>query len=167
MTTIRKLLTIDFQTITNAFTEIGWNKPVELFEKYFQEESQGLRFCFIAFHDDIFSGYCTLVKESGYEYGNIGKIPEISDLNVLPDFRNKGIGALLIQKCEEVAKEFSNKIGLGVGLTTDYANAFNLYLKLGYKLDGNGIAYNGKTLKYGESTVVDDALNLYLTKNLS
>lgn len=32
-------------------------------------------------------------------------IPEISDLNVLPDYRKQGIGTTLVQVCEQAAKE--------------------------------------------------------------
>ncbi len=161
---IRKLTKEDFQVISQAFAEIGWNKPISLFEKYSQDEVDGARFCLVATYDGNFAGYVTLLKISGYEYGNFGRIPEISDLNVLPRFRNNGIGTALIQKCEAIAREFSDNIGLGVGLTADYSNALNLYLKLGYKFDGNGIAYNGKTLQFGANTTLDDALNLYLIK---
>ncbi|MDA0617456.1 MAG: GNAT family N-acetyltransferase [Proteobacteria bacterium] len=164
MTKLRKLEKQDYEVISNAFTNIGWNKPVELFERYFEEQLQGLRFCFVAFCDDTFVGYTTLLKTSKYEYFASGSIPEISDLNVLPNFRKQGIGTTLIKECEKIAKEFSDKIGLGVGLTADYANALNLYLKLGYHFDNKGIAYCGRTLSYNQSAIVDDELNLYLIK---
>jgi GNAT superfamily N-acetyltransferase len=166
MINLRKLETKDFKVISNAFTDIGWNKQVELFEKYFEEQLEGLRFCFVAFCNHNFAGYTTLLTTSKYEYFASGSIPEISDLNVLPNFRKQGIGAILINECEKTAKKFSNKIGLGVGLTADYANALNLYLKLGYKFDRNGVAYCGKTLHFNQSMTVDDELNLYLIKKM-
>lgn len=163
---LRKLETQDFEIISNAFSEIGWNKPVGLFEEYFKEQLQGLRVCFIVFCDDNFAGYTTLLKTSKYEHFINCDVPEISDLNVLPKFRKQGIGTALINDCEKTAKEFSNNIGLGVGLTADYANALNLYLKLGYHFDNKGIAYCGRTLSYNQSAIVDDELNLYLIKVL-
>ena len=41
MINLRKLETQDFEVISNAFADIGWNKPVELFEKYFEEQLEG------------------------------------------------------------------------------------------------------------------------------
>ncbi len=166
MINLRKLETKDFKVISNAFTDIGWNKQVELFEKYFEEQFAGLRFCFVAFCNHNFAGYTTLLKTSKYEHFVINNTPEISDLNVIPKFRNQGIGATLIKECESATKEFSDKIGLGVGLTADYSSALNLYLKLGYRLDNKGIAYCGKTLHFNQSMTVDDELNLYLIKKM-
>ena len=166
MIKLRKLEKQDFEVISSAFSCIGWNKSVELFDGYFQEQLAGLRFCFLALYDDNFAGYTTLLKTSKYEHFISHNIPEISDLNVLPNFKNQGIGTALIKECEKTAKEFSDKIGLGVGLTADYSNALNLYLKLGYKFDGKGIAYCGKTLSYNKSSIIDDELNLYLMSDI-
>ena len=164
-----KFLQIEYcEIISNAFRHIGWNKPVELFQQYHSEQSQGLRHCFVSLVNDDFTGYCTIVRQSKYENFAIQHIVEISDLNVLPLHQNCGIGTQLIQECEKYAKEVlkMDKIGLGVGLTSDYSNALNLYIKLGYQFDELGIAYSGKTLKYGETITIDDELNLYLTKKL-
>ena len=134
MIKIRKLERQDFEIISNAFTDIRWSKSVDLFEWYFKKQLQQLRFCFVAFCHDNFAGYTTLLKTSKYEHFINCNVPEISDLNVLPNFRKQGVGTTLINECEKTSKEFSNKIGLGVGLTTDYSKALNLYLKLGYHL---------------------------------
>ena len=154
----------NFQVIHQAFAQIAWEKPIALFEQYYQEQERDERFCFVAYQDEIFSGYVTLLKNSKYHNFARQNIFEISDLNVLPAFRKQGIGTALIKKCEETAKNLKAQIGLGVGLTADYADALRLYLKLGYELDNLGIAYDGKTLNYGEKTIVDDELNLYLIR---
>ena len=73
--TLRKLERADFKIITNAFSDIGYNKPIELFEKYFIESLADERVCFVSFCDDNFAGYVTLLKVSGYKYGKIGNIP--------------------------------------------------------------------------------------------
>lgn len=164
---IRPLNINDFNVISGEFAAIGWNKPISLFERYYVEQVNGLRFCYVAFVENNFAGYITLLKKSKYIHFMGNNIPEISDLNVLPKFRNKGMGTSLISECENITKEFSNTIGLGVGLTTDYSDAMRLYLKLGYRFDGKGLAYCGKALQYGTSTIVDDELNLYLQKDLS
>ena len=165
---IRELNHHDCGVISGAFFAIGWNKPVELLQKYHQEQESGLRQCFVAFENDNFLGYCTILRKSKYEHFATKEIAEISDLNILPSHQSRGIGAQLVQECEKYVKTTlkMNKIGLGVGLTSDYSNALNLYLKLGYQFDGYGVAYCGKTLKYGETTTVDDEMNLYLIKNI-
>jgi len=165
---IRELNHHDCEKLHKSFSAIGWSKPVELFQRYHKEQVEALRRCYIAFINDDFAGYCTILRKSKYEHFATKKIAEISDLNVLPLYQKRGIGMQLIQECEKYAKVALNSkiIGLGVGLTADYSNALNLYLKLGYQFDGHGIAYCGKTLKYGETTTVDDEMNLYLTKNI-
>jgi hypothetical protein len=37
MIKLRELEKQDFEVISNAFTDIEWNKPMELFERYFEE----------------------------------------------------------------------------------------------------------------------------------
>lgn len=165
---IRELNHHDCEKLHKSFSVIGWNKPVELFQKYHKEQEIGLRECYVAFVNDDFAAYCTILRKSKYEHFATKEIAEISDLNVLPSHQKCEIGTQLIQECEKYAKVALNSkiIGLGVGLTADYSNALNLYLKLGYQFDGYGVAYCGKTLKYGETTTVDDEMNLYLTKNI-
>ena len=165
---LKSLQIEDCEIISNAFRDIGWNKPVELFQQYHDEQSQALRHCYVAFHNNNFMGYTTLLYVSKYKNFISNDIPEISDLNILPIFRKKGLGTALINECEKTAKQKLNagSIGLGVGLTADYSDALSLYLKLGYCFDKKGIAYSGKTLEYNSKTIVDDELNLYLTKTL-
>ncbi len=165
---LKSLQIEDCEIISNAFRDIGWNKPVELFQQYNDEQSQGLRHCYVALYDDKIAGYTTLLRTSKYEFFQRNNIPEISDLNILPIFQKKGLGTALINECEKTAIQQLNagSIGLGVGLTADYSDALSLYLNLDYCFDKKGIAYSGKTLEYNSKTIVDDELNLYLTKKL-
>ena len=88
----------------------------------------------VAFVNEKFAGYVTLKWQSDYKLFADDNIPEISDLYVLPGFRNKGIGSALIEKCEEHAAERSNivgigiGIGIGIGLYSDYGSAQRLGL---------------------------------------
>ncbi len=124
----------------------------------------------MAFEGEEFAGYVTLLNNSKYQDFALKQIPEISDLNVLPKFRKRGFGSALITKCEDLVRLDQGRkikiIGLGVGLTKDYADAMRLYLKLGYNFDENGIAYGGSILSYGDKISIDDELNLYLIKIL-
>lgn len=157
----------DIEEIVQAFCSIGWNKPKAIYETYFKEQSQGMRTIFIAKANGYFCGYVTIKWEADHYFFKENSIAEISDLNVLPDYRNQGIGTTLIQFCEKAAKERGfNSIGLGVGLTADYGPAQKLYIHLGYIPDGLGLFYQNSPVPYGNQTVADDYLVIYLFKKI-
>ena len=157
----------DLDEIAAAFHSIGWDKPRSLYENYLLQQSQGTRSVIIARENGKFCGYVTIKWLSDYSNFKQQNIPEVVDLNVLPTFRNKGIGSKLIKACETMAAErgYTN-IGLGVGMTVDYGHAQRLYVQLGYIPDGCGINYKGQALHYSDLVPVDDDLVLYFTKQL-
>lgn len=155
----------DIEEIVLAFKEIGWDKPKSLYDLYLKESEQRIRTVFVARYNGKFCGYVTVKWKSAYQVFSYNNIPEISDLNVLPEFRKKGIGTQLIRKCEHIAKEFGYKeIGLGVGMTADYGNAQRLYHKLGFIPDGNGLHYKSSVVNYAETVKADDDLVIYQKK---
>lgn len=94
-------------------------------------------------------------------------IPEIQDLNVAAEARQKGIATALIQKFEELAREKSCEyIGVSVGLTKDRGPAQRLYAKRGYLPDGNGVTYDRQPVSHGQHLSIDDDLCLMLIKGL-
>ena len=116
MFSIQILQPSDIDVIIEAFIKSRWNiKTKSLFEKYLQEQQQGIRICYIAYLGEQFTGYVTLKWKSEYPYFATHKIPEISDLNVLPFFRSQGIGSALLDKCENTASSKTNFVGIGVG----------------------------------------------------
>jgi GNAT superfamily N-acetyltransferase len=137
----------DIPSIVTAFTAIGWNKPASIYEKYLKEQEVGQRVVWIAWNQDNFAGYVTLLWKSKYEHFQVADIPEISDLNVLPQYRCQGIGSKLLDLAEKESRSKSNQVGLGVGLYEDYGNAHKLYLTRGYMPDGRGITYRNGTVK--------------------
>ena len=80
---IRALEDYDIPLMANAFSQIGWNKPASLFQKYLNEQQASERFVWVAFNQDEFLGYVT----SEYLPFQKENIPEIKDLNVLPIYR--------------------------------------------------------------------------------
>lgn len=166
--TILSALTLsDIDEIVLAFKTIGWNKPATIYLNYLQEQYEEKRLIFLAKINKKFAGYITLNLQPHYSYLKNKNIPEIADLNVLPSFRQQGIGTYLINHCEKIAKEKNNsQIGLGVGLTADYSDALRLYIKLAYQPDGQGISYQNTILKYGDYTNVNDDLLLHFIKTL-
>lgn len=167
MLNIRLLTDVDIPLIVSAFSNIGWNKPVSLFQKYLQEQQLGTKFVWISFIDGHFSGYVTLELSSEYQPFYEKQIPEIKDLNVLPHFRNQGIGSSLLKEAENKAKNYSAYVGIGVGLFSDYGDAQKLYVKKGYIPDGKGVTYQYKPVKWECGYKMDDNLVLWFTKKLN
>ncbi len=161
---IRNLQQTDIPMIVEHFARHHWPKPVSTFEKYLHEQEAGFRTIWLAFDDAQFAGYITLAATSLYPPFNEKQIPEIMDLNVLPPFRNKGIGSLLIATAELEAFKKSNIVGIGVGLYKDYGSAQKLYIGRGYQPDGLGLTYDYQTIKPGKTVCLDDDLVLWFTK---
>ncbi len=157
----------DLNEVVAAFDKIGWNKPIATYEKYLEEQTMGERSIFIAKCHDKFCGYITLKWQSEYLPFKDKDIPEISDLNVLPEYRKHGIGTQLIQACERLGKQKGKiVIGIGVGLTEDYGSAQRLYFKLGYMPNGKGLHYQNNPVPHGTSVTADDDLTIFLIKEL-
>ena len=168
---IRPLIRKDIAVISEAFNQIGWNKPASLFEGYLKEVEQGARLVWMAHLHDQFAGYVTLNWQSQYESFAAARIPEIMDLNVLPPFRKVGVGSMLLDIAEKEAATKSEVVGIGVGLYAGadggYGSAQRLYVKRGYIPDGKGITYNYQPAIPGNSYPLDDDLVLWFTKKLS
>ena len=168
---IRPLIREDIIAISEAFKQIGWNKPASLFEGYLKEQEAGERLVWVAHFKGEFAGYVTLKWQSQYPSFKAQNIPEIMDLNVLPSFRKMGIGSLLLDAAEKEATTRSDIIGIGVGLYAGedggYGSAQKLYIKRGYITDGKGVTYNYEPTIPGNSYLLDDDLVLWFTKKLS
>jgi len=113
---IRPLREDDPATMAVAFQRIGWKKTEAQYRRYLEEQAAGRRVCRVAFADGRFAGYVTLNWQSTYpSFAEFG-IPEIQDLNVLPEFRRHGIASRLLDHVEALAGERSSVVGIGVGL---------------------------------------------------
>jgi ribosomal protein S18 acetylase RimI-like enzyme len=161
---IRLLQEEDIEPIATAFQNIGWNKPPSQYQRYLLEQQEGHRMVLVAFDDDRFAGYLTVVWSSDYQPFRAENIPEIQDLNVLPQVRRMGVGTQLMTKAEELIAERSSVAGIGVGMTGDYGAAQRLYVRRGYKPDGSGLVWRNEAVKYGQQIIVDDDLVLYFVK---
>lgn len=157
----------DIRTIVSDFEKNELPKPRSTFDTYLKEQSSGDRIAWVVYEGDQFAGYVTLSWKSKYKPFRDKNIPEIMDLNVLPPFRGKGVGASLLDKAELVAAQKCPSIGIGVGLYPDYGSAQRIYVKRGYIPDGNGITYNYKFVEPGAHVCLDDDLVLWFTKELN
>lgn len=157
----------DISLLVTEFTRHHWDKPQSTFDLYWHEQNINERIMWVAFHNGQFAGYVTLKWESSYQSFKEQHIPEIMDLNVLPPYRNKGIGTQLLEVAEQLASTQRSVVGLGVGLYDDYGSAQKLYIKKGYIPDGYGVTYNYQAVIPGDSAPVDDDLVLWFTKDIS
>ncbi|WP_197696516.1 GNAT family N-acetyltransferase [Nocardia terpenica] len=165
---VRPLTAADPEPIAAAFAALGWaTKPVEQYLRYLAEQAAGMRVCVVAERGGAFAGYCTLLWMSAYEPFRANGIPEIQDLNVLPPHRNRGIGGMLLDAIEEVARKRCGVVGIGVGLDADYGPAQRLYIRRGYLPDGHGIVYDSQPVEYGTTITLDDSAALMLTRDFS
>jgi NTP pyrophosphatase (non-canonical NTP hydrolase)/GNAT superfamily N-acetyltransferase len=197
---IVSLATTHIPSIAEAFHQIGWNKPPSFFARYLKEQETDERCIWVAFinrhlehneaiqknetgsphlapdegimHDPnhVFAGYITLKWQSHYPSFKAQNIPEIMDLNVLPQFRKMGIGSLLLDTAEKEASTKSDIVGIGVGLYAGedggYGAAQRLYIQHGYIPDGKSVTYNYEPTIPGESYSLDDDLMLWFTKKI-
>jgi GNAT superfamily N-acetyltransferase len=163
---IRLLTVDDVAQIAEAFENLGWDKPLSQYERYFDEQTRGVRDVHIASMEGTFAGYLTLCWTSTYPPFREAKIPEIVDFNVLPQFRRQGVGTALMDKAESEIAKISPIAGIGVGMTPDYGAAQRLYVLRGYVPDGRGMVYRSHYITYGQEITIDDSMALYLTKKL-
>lgn len=157
----------DVCRLFEAFTEHGWHKSLETFRGYLDDQRRGVRACYVAEVDGAVAGYCTLLWESKYQPFETAGVPEISDLNVLPPYRNNGVGSALLGAAEEHAGNRGRVVGLGVGLYADYGAAQRLYVRRGYLPDGRGVMYDNRPVEPGQAIPVDDDATLMLTRTLA
>ncbi len=165
--TIRELQAQDIQPIARAFAQLGWDKPATQYTRYLAEQNAGTRVCLVATVDGDFAGYVNVLWQSDYAPFRAASIPEVADFNVLPHYRRRKIGTRLMDQAEACIAQRSTIAGIGVGMYPDYGAAQRLYVLRGYVPDGRGLTYGARILQPMEPAINDDALALYLTKQLA
>jgi GNAT superfamily N-acetyltransferase len=165
---IRDALQTDLPLLQNMALEMGAHHEADYFERCLREQTADSRRIFLALAAAAPVGYVQLNWYPLYQpFRRLG-IPEIQDLNVIPAYRRKGIGALLVERCEMVARQSGKTdIGISVGLYASYGPAQRLYVQRGYVPDGAGITADDVPVRGGEMRPVDDNLTLKLVKSFS
>lgn len=166
---IRPLTADDIPSVVAAFAAVGWSgKDTAQYERYLAEQAQDVRQVLIAFWEGTFAGYGCLVWEPGYPPYRAADIPEVQDLNVLPEFRRRGIATAIMDEAERIVADCGySVIGIGFGMTADYGAAQQMYIRRGYVPDGRGLSANDRLVQHGETVTVDDALVFHLVKTLA
>jgi ribosomal protein S18 acetylase RimI-like enzyme len=157
----------DIAEIVAAFAGFGWDgKDRAQYEGYLREQEHGVRDVLVARTGNAFAGYVTVKWRPEYPPFRAAGIPEIQDLNVLPGYRRRRIGTQLMDEAERLIATRSPLAGIGVGLHADYGAAQRLYVLRGYVPDARGVTSHEKRAGYGDSVRVDDALVLWLIRDL-
>lgn len=163
---LRSLTEEDPHALSAAFAAIEWSKPVQTFEAYLREQERGERWVRVAEIDGEVVGYVTVVWSAPDPVFRKEQIPEIMDLNVLPPYRNQGVGSILMAAAESEVSKRTSRVGLRVGLHAGYGAAQRLYVKRGYVPDGSGAVREGRTVEEGAEVPLDDELTLRMRLTL-
>lgn len=167
---IREMNTTDINILSETFC-FPWTTKQQTIEKWsrcFKEHEQQKRTVYLLEKNRHVVGYASLLYFSEYAHFRKNDIPEINDVWIHENFRNQGLGKMLIEYLENMAfKKGYKQIGLGVGLYRDYGSAQRLYYKLGYIPDGNGVTYKGIFVVPGQQYPIDDDLIFWLHKKLA
>lgn len=159
---IRQATEEDVPTLYGLYKHIG-KKDDGYFEELLGKECLLL----LAEKNKQAIGFGVLNFEPRYSLYKKLDIPEIQDLNVIPEERQKGVASALIESFETIALDQGVEyIGISVALTKDYGPAQRLYVKLGYIPDGNGVTYDREPIEARRSYSVDDDLCLMLVKQI-
>ena len=117
--TIRPMLPSDCQAFYESFAAHDWHKPLAQFQRYFQEQEQGVKRILVAAWQGEVAGYTTLLPQApAGPFAGKGW-PEVQDFNVLPPFQRRGIGSRILEVAEDLAAQVSDTICLGVGLHSE------------------------------------------------
>ena len=164
---IRELRESDAEYFAGEEQAQGWNTTPDKFFMRLRDEKEGRSITLAAEFDGVPAGYNNLYFDMN-EGPFVGSgLPEIVDFGVLQKFRNRGIGARLMDIAEALASQRADTVCLAVGLHNAYGPAQKIYVKRGYIPDGSGVWYHGKPCTpYDTIYTVDDDLLLFMSKQL-
>ena len=156
------------EPLWDLIEKMGFRKDRGYFERSIERQEAGELQVLMAATQGQIVGYCLMNWQPKYTYFKLNDMPEIQDLNVMRDFRNRGVGTAMILHCEDLARARKHtSMGIGVGLDSSFGPAQRLYVRLGYVPDGNGISYDRKPVLSGEFRPIDDNLCLMMSKTLT
>ena len=163
---IRDLKESDARIITEEEIAQGWHQSVEKYEKRLRDRDAGKCVSLAAEYRGSVAGYINVYPDS--QWGAFGRrgLPEIVDFGVLEKYRNRGIGAKLMDAAENIAARYADTVYLGVGLHSGYGSAQRMYVKRGYIPDGSGAWYGDHVCEPYSACENGDELVLYLSKKL-
>ncbi len=163
---IRELEPDDTRLLPQAFANTPWERSPAFFEGYLREHEQGLRTVLVARLAGGVAGHASIVWEARYPGFRERGIPEIQDLNVVPELRRRGVASALLDEAERRVSARADSVGIGFGLHAGYGAAQRLYVRRGYVPDGRGVFLSERSPAEGERVPLNDELVLHLVKSL-
>ena len=164
---IRQALTSDLDGLCRIAAEMGTTHEPKYFERCLAEQQDQKRILLVAENSGRLIGYVQLIWQPLYQNFKTMGIPEIQDLNVIPEARRQGVGGRLAAAGEALARQAGKTaVGIGVGLHSRYGAAQRLYVRRGYIPDGAGVCYDDVAVRAHDLRPIDDLLTLKLIKNL-
>ncbi len=160
----RPIADSDPDGLVACFAGTPWDRGVAFFQNLVTEHRAGSRAVWVGTVDDDPVGFGSLLWTSSYPPFREEGVAEISDLNVAPSFRRRGVASCIIAAAELRASERGVRVGIGVGLHSGYGSAQRLYVALGYIPDGRGVSHKGRFPDEGELIPNDDDLVLHFYK---
>ena len=152
--------------IVREYGRTGWKKRGGYFEGCWKAQLRGeILFLVSRSHEELL-GWTKVVWHPEYAPLRDAGIPEIQDLNVLPEHRGQGVATHLLDRAEAMIGERSPFAGIAVGLYGAYGAAQRLYVLRGYLPDGLGVTYQNELVEAGREVRLDDDLVLHLIKRL-
>ena len=141
---IRDLVQTDARIITDGEIEQGWDQSIDKYYMRLQHQAEGKSISMVAEYKGNVAGYINVYPNpKDGAFGGMG-IPEIVDFGVLEKYRRNGVGSKLMDVAEQIAREYSDVVYLGVGLHSGYGSAQRMYIKRGYIPDGSGVWYRNQ-----------------------
>ena len=164
---IRDMVESDPEIIVREEHLQGWmHQKEEKYKQRLKDVADNKCVALVAEYKGNIAGYFNIYFNTMCSiFGGKG-FPELIDLGVLMKYRNRGIGNLLLQTAENIARKYADTIVIGVGLHRDYGAAQRLYIKRGYIPDGSGLWWKGKPLKPYADMKNDDEAVIYLSKKM-
>lgn len=152
----------DLQALYNLYDKVG-KSDEGFFEACFDK---GCTILIVAKEEqDI--GFGVLNFEPKYSVYRKLNIPEIQDMNVVPEARQQGAANALLTAFEDIAGDHgAEQVAISVGLSKDYGPAQRIYVKNGYIPDGYGVTYDREYVDKGASYPIDDDLCLMMIKDI-
>ena len=165
---LRSATADDLSLLLAVATAMGTPAGRDDFPRCLAAQAAGDRMIFLAVDDaGALLGYVQLNFTPVYQPFKRLEIAEVQDLNVVPNARNQGIGAALVDLCEETVRaRGGSDIGISVGLVPSFGAAQRLYIARGYRPDGAGLCYDDVPVRVGSMVAADDLLTIKLVKTL-
>ena len=175
MISIRAATDEDIEGLYRVAEDMQVTHERHYYERCLSEQEEKKRVALVAAQNYRLLGYVQLVWVPIYSTFRRLDIPEIQDLNIIPEARGQGTGSQLVDACEALARQAGKtEIGISVGLNQSFGPAQRLYVKKGYIPDGAGLCCDEVPVRAGELRTtlwhrpvsLDSLLTIKMIKNL-